>query len=79
VADVELTFTGQSYVQVRKGKWGKARHVQLLKSARNLLLPAMFQKQPSERLHPYGRTKHGRDLALACIAAGTCHYSPHDL
>lgn len=79
VADVEPSFTGKSFVRVRKGKWSKPRLVTLPRHARNLLLAAVVGKRPEDRVYPYGRTRHARDLAAACEAAGTRHYSPHDL
>jgi integrase len=79
VADVEPSFTGKSFVRVRKGKWSKPRLVTLPRHARNLLLAAVVGKRPGDRVYPYGRTRHARDLAAACEAAGTRHYSPHDL
>jgi integrase len=79
VGDLELSLVGPSIVHVRKGKFSRPRPVQLPRHARNLILAATIGKAPGERVYAWSRSKHWRDLAVACQRAGTRHYGPHDL
>jgi integrase len=79
VSDVELTYSGRSYVRVRKGKWSKPRRVGLPRQGRDLILPACVGKEPGDRVYPFNRTEHARDLDSACREAKTRYYGPHDL
>ncbi len=79
VQDLELDVGQRPSLRVRRGKWGKPRSVLLPRHARNLLLAAAAGKSPGDRIYPWSRSKHRRDLMRACDLAGTRPYTPHDL
>ncbi len=79
VSDCRLLLTGPSRVVLREAKWSKTREVSVPPSVRNVLMAAAQGKSLAERLYPFGRTKHGRDVSWAAQVSGHGHVRPMDL
>jgi integrase len=79
VEDQELTFGGRIILRLSETKGSKPRPVKLPAQATPLILAATVGKRPEDRIYPYGRSKHAKDLERACVKAKTRRYTPHNL
>lgn len=79
VRDLELCLDRPSWVTVRSGKGSKPRRAPIPPCARNLLMAAVHDRAPTERLLSLGVDAFRRGLARAGRRAGIGHVYPHRL